>query len=172
MAVNLAVPNPSDLLAIQGIRLGVTEAGIRKPNRKDLLLIELASGTSVAGVFTKNRFCAAPVSLAKANLLGSRIRALVVNTGCANAGTGADGLDRARQVCKKVSNLLGCKPDEVLPFSTGVIMEPLPVDRIALGLPRCAAGLAEKNWAEAATAIMTTDTVAKAFSRQIGRSVV
>jgi glutamate N-acetyltransferase/amino-acid N-acetyltransferase len=167
MAVNLAVPNPSDLLAIQGIRLGVTEAGIRKPNRKDLLLIELASGTSVAGVFTKNRFCAAPVSLAKANLLGSRIRALVVNTGCANAGTGADGLDRARQVCKKVSNLLGCKPDEVLPFSTGVIMEPLPVDRIALGLPRCAAGLAEKNWAEAATAIMTTDTVAKAFSRQV-----
>jgi glutamate N-acetyltransferase/amino-acid N-acetyltransferase len=167
MAVNLAVPNPSELLAIQGIRLGVTEAGIRKPNRKDLLLIELASGTSVAGVFTKNRFCAAPVSLAKANLLGSRIRALVVNTGCANAGTGADGLDRARQVCKKVSNLLGCKPDEVLPFSTGVIMEPLPVDRIALGLPRCAAGLAEKNWAEAATAIMTTDTVAKAFSRQV-----
>src|SRR3954464_5467489 len=163
MAVNLAVPNPSDLLAIQGIRLGVTEAGIRKPNRKDLVLITLASGTTVAGGFNQNRFFAAPVSLSKANLISLRIRALIINTGCANAGTGADWLDRARQVCEKVSKLLGCKPDEVLPFSTGVIMESLPVDRIALGLPRCVAGLAEQNWVEAATAIMTTDTVAKAF---------
>jgi len=174
MAVNLAVPNSSDLLPIPGIRLGVTEAGIRKPNRKDLLLIALASGTTVAGVFTQNRFCAAPVSVTKANLNSANIRALVVNTGCANAGTGADGMNRARQVCKSVATLLGCKSDEVLPFSTGVIMEPLPVDRIALGLPRCVAGLSEQNWAEAATAIMTTDTVAKAFSRQvaIGSSMV
>jgi glutamate N-acetyltransferase/amino-acid N-acetyltransferase len=174
MAVNLAVPNPSDLFPIPGIRLGITEAGIRKPNRKDLLLMSLASGTTVAGVFTQNRFCAAPVSVTKANLKSANIRALVVNTGCANAGTGADGLNRARQVCKEVATLLGCKSDEVLPFSTGVIMESLPVDRIALGLPRCVAGLSEQNWAEAATAIMTTDTVAKAFSRQvkIGSSMV
>jgi len=174
VAVNLPNPDPSGLLAIHGVRLGVTEAGIRKPHRKDLLLIALAAGTTVAGVFTKNRFCAAPVSVAKTNLNRSRIRALVVNTGCANAGTGTDGIGRAKQVCEKVSTLLGCRPDEVLPFSTGVIMEPLPVDRIGLGLPRCVAGLGEGNWAEAATAIMTTDTVAKAFSKQvhIGGSVV
>ena len=174
MAVNLATPNPSDLLAIHGIRLGVTEAGIRKPNRKDLLLITLAAGTTVAGVFTQNRFCAAPVSVAKENLKRSKIRALIVNTGCANAGTGADGIERARQVCKNVSTLIGCNPEEVLPFSTGVIMESLPIDRIALGLPRCVDGLGAGNWAEAATAIMTTDTVAKAFSRRtdIGGSMV
>jgi len=167
MAVNLPNPRPSDLLAIHGVRLGVTEAGIRKPHRKDLLLIALATGTTVAGVFTRNRFCAAPVSVAKANLKRSRIRALVVNTGCANAGTGTEGIGRAEQVCTNVSALLGCSPDEVLPFSTGVIMEPLPVDRIEIGLPRCVAGLGERNWSEAAAAIMTTDTVAKAFSKQV-----
>ena len=168
MAVKLAAPNPSDLLAIKGIRLGVTEAGIRKTNRRDLLLITLATGTRVAGVFTRNRFCAAPVVVAKTNLQsGGNIRALLVNTGCANAGTGEDGIARTRRTCAEVSALLGCAPDQVMPFSTGVIMEPLPVDRIASGLPRCVAALGEKNWVDAATAIMTTDTVAKAFSRRI-----
>jgi len=167
MAVKLAAPNPSDLLAIKGIRLGVTEAGIRKTNRRDLLLITLATGTRVAGVFTRNRFCAAPVVVAKTNLQSGNVRALLVNTGCANAGTGEDGIARTRRTCAEVSALLGCAPDQVLPFSTGVIMEPLPVDRIASGLPRCVAALGEKNWVDAATAIMTTDTVAKAFSRRI-----
>jgi len=167
MAVNLAAPDPSALLPIKGVRLGVTEASVRKANRKDLLLMTLAAGTRVAGVFTRNRFCAAPVIVAKANLQAGGIRALVVNTGCANAGTGEDGIARARQTCVHVSGLLGCESDQVLPFSTGVIMEPLPVDRIAAGLPRCIAALGEKNWADAATAIMTTDTVAKAFSRRV-----
>ncbi len=165
MAVNLAAPDPSALLAIKGVRLGVTEAGVRKANRKDLLLMTLAAGTRVAGVFTRNRFCAAPVAVAKANLQGASVRALIVNTGCANAGTGDDGVARAKQTCAEVSKLLDCGPDQVLPFSTGVIMEPLPVDRIIAGLPRCVAGLGEKNWVDAATAIMTTDTVAKACSR-------
>ena len=167
MAVNLAVLDPSALLPIKGVRLGVTEASVRKANRKDLLLIALAAGTRVAGVFTRNRFCAAPVTVARANLQGGGIRALVVNTGCANAGTGDDGIARARQTCAEVGRLLGCEPDQVLPFSTGVIMEPLPVERIAAGLPRCVAALEEKNWADAATAIMTTDTVAKAFCRRV-----
>ena len=167
MAVNLAAPDPSALLPIKGVRLGITEAGVRKANRKDLLLMTLAAGTRVAGVFTRNRFCAAPVIVAKANLQAGGVRALVVNTGCANAGTGEDGIARARQTCVHVSGLLGCESDQVLPFSTGVIMEPLPVDRIAAGLPRCIAALDEKNWADAATAIMTTDTVAKAFSRRV-----
>jgi len=167
MAVNLAAPNRADLLAIKGVRLGVTEAGVRKANRRDLLLVTLAPGTRVAGVFTRNRFCAAPVLVAKENLQGGNIRALIVNTGCANAGTGEDGIFRAKQTCAAVSKLLGCEPYQVLPFSTGVIMEPLPVDRIAASLPRCVAGLHEKNWADAATAIMTTDTVAKAFSKRV-----
>jgi glutamate N-acetyltransferase/amino-acid N-acetyltransferase len=167
MAVNLAAPEPSALLAIKGIRLGVTEAGIRKANRRDLLLMTLAAGSRVAGVFTRNRFCAAPVVVAKANLQSGSIRALMVNTGCANAGTGEDGIARAKQTCAEVSKLVGCESDQVLPFSTGVIMEPLPVDRIAAGLPRCVAALGERNWAEAATAIMTTDTVAKACSRRV-----
>ncbi len=167
MAVNLSAPDPGALLVIPGVRLGVAKAGIRKPNRQDLLLITLSEGTSVAGVFTRNRFCAAPVSVAKEHLLGGSIRALIVNTGCANAGTGDDGIARARQTCADVSVLLGCRPDQVLPFSTGVIMEPLPVERIAAGLPVCMAGLEEKNWAAGATAIMTTDTVAKAFSTQV-----
>jgi glutamate N-acetyltransferase/amino-acid N-acetyltransferase len=167
MSVNLAAPDPSALLAIKGVRLGVTEAGVRKANRKDLLLMMLAAGTRVGGVFTRNRFCAAPVVVAKAHLQGGGIRALIVNTGCANAGTGDDGIARAKQTCAEVSKLLDCEPDQVLPFSTGVIMEPLPVDRIASGLPRCVAGLGENNWADAAIAIMTTDTVAKACSRRV-----
>ena len=175
MAVNLTTPDPSALLAIKGVRLAVTEAGVRKANRKDLLLMTLAAGTRVAGVFTLNRFCAAPVVVAKGHLQGGSIRALIVNTGCANAGTGEDGIARANQTCAEVAKLLHCEPDQVLPFSTGVIMEPLPVDRIASALPRCVAGLGENNWADAAIAIMTTDTVAKACSRRVdigGHSIV
>lgn len=167
MAVNLSVPDPASLLAIKGVRLGIAEAGIRKANRKDLLVMALAPGARVAGVFTRNRFCAAPITVAKANLQNGSVRALLVNTGCANAGTGDDGMLRTQQTCAEVASLLGCEASEVLPFSTGVIMEPLPVDRIAAGLPRCVANLAEDNWAQAATAIMTTDTVAKACSRKV-----
>jgi len=167
MAVNLAPCNPAELIAIKGVRLGVAEAGVRKPNRRDLLLMVLDPGTRVAGVFTRNRFCAAPVLVAKEHLHQDNIRALLINTGCANAGTGDDGISRARKTCADVSALLGCNPNQVLPFSTGVIMEPLPVERIAAGLPLCIASLDERNWADAATAIMTTDTVPKAFSRQV-----
>jgi glutamate N-acetyltransferase/amino-acid N-acetyltransferase len=167
MAVNLSAPDPASLLAIKGVRLGITEAGIRKANRKDLLVMALAPGARVAGVFTRNRFCAAPVTVAKTNLQKGSVRALLVNTGCANAGTGDDGMLRAQQTCVEAARLLGCEANEVLPFSTGVIMEPLPVDRIAAGLPGCIANLAEGNWVEAAIAIMTTDTVAKACSRKV-----
>jgi glutamate N-acetyltransferase / amino-acid N-acetyltransferase len=167
MPVNLKTPDPAALLPVAGVRLGTAEAAIRKANRKDLLLMELAEGSQVAGVFTRNRFCAAPVTVAKAHLAAGSIRALLVNTGCANAGTGDDGVVRTRQTCTEVANLLGCGAEQVLPFSTGVIMEPLPVDRIATGLPRCVANLGERNWLEAAQAIMTTDIVPKAYSHQV-----
>jgi len=166
MAVHLAPPDPARLFPVPGVELGVAIAGVKKAGRKDLLLMRLAPGAAVAGVFTRNRFCAAPVVLAKKNL-GRSIRALVVNTGNANAGTGADGLKRAAQVCESVARHLACAADQVLPFSTGVIMEPLPVERIAAGLPQAVADLAPANWASAAEAIMTTDTVAKAASRKV-----
>ncbi len=134
MAVNLPPPDPKSLHPVSGVELGVAMAGIRKPNRKDLLVMRLAPGTAVAGVFTKNRFCAAPVLLAKKHLKNA-VRALVVNTGNANAGTGKDGLARALSVCTSLSKQLGSKRQQILPFSTGVIMEPLPVERIAAGLP-------------------------------------
>jgi len=167
MAVNLSTPDPALLLPVKGVRLGIAEAGVRKANRKDLMLMTLSKGARVAGVFTRNRFCAAPVTVAKAHLQTGSIQALIVNTGCANAGTGEDGLARARQTCSEVAALLGCTTEQVLPFSTGVIMEPLPVERIAAGLPRCVAALSETNWAAAAQAIMTTDTVPKAYSKRI-----
>jgi glutamate N-acetyltransferase/amino-acid N-acetyltransferase len=165
MAVNLPAPEPAQLHAVSGVELGVARAGIRKPDRKDLLVMRLALGTAVAGVFTRNRFCAAPVVLAKAHLRHA-VRALVVNTGNANAGTGRDGLARALAVCKAAAAGLGCRPQQVLPFSTGVIMEPLPSERIAAGLPDAIRNLRADNWASAAEAIMTTDTVPKAFSRK------
>jgi glutamate N-acetyltransferase/amino-acid N-acetyltransferase len=166
MAVNLEAPDPARLLAVPGVELGVAVAAIRKRGRRDLLVVRLAPGAAVAGVFTRNRFCAAPVVLAKRHL-ANRGRALVVNTGNANAGTGADGLKRASQVCSALAELLGCRADEVLPFSTGVIMEPLPVARIVAGLPAAVADLREDNWAAAAEAIMTTDTVPKAASLRV-----
>src|SRR5438477_1874656 len=134
MAVNLPSPDPTSLHPVPGVELGVAMAGIRKPGRKDLLVVRLAPGSRVAGVFTQNRFCAAPVLICRQNLSGkAAIRALVVNTGNANAGTGKDGLKRAREVCAALARRLGCKPREVLPFSTGVIMEPLPAERIVAG---------------------------------------
>lgn len=167
MAVNLKPPRPEDLLPVRGLQLGVTEAGIRKSGRKDLLLMTLADGAHVAGVFTQNRFSAAPVQVAKEHL-ASRVapRALVVNTGNANAGTGKEGLARARLSCDEVARLLDCAARQVLPFSTGVIMEPLPVERILAGLPACIADLSEDNWMRAAESIMTTDSVPKARSRR------
>jgi glutamate N-acetyltransferase/amino-acid N-acetyltransferase len=175
MAVNLEPPRPEDLLTIAGVRLGVARAGIRKPNRKDLLLIAIDEGSRVAAVFTKNRFAAAPVIVCKEHLAEKDpIRAVVVNTGVANAGTGQEGLLRARETCVVAANLLDVENSQILPMSTGVIMEPLPVDRIATGLPACIADLSADHWASAAEAIMTTDTVPKAVSRQVvidGRTV-
>jgi glutamate N-acetyltransferase/amino-acid N-acetyltransferase len=175
MAVNLEPPRPEDLLTIAGVRLGVARAGIRKPNRKDLLLIAIDEGSRVAAVFTRNRFAAAPVIVGKQHLTEKEpIRAIVVNTGVANAGTGQDGLAKARETCAAVADLLGIQSAQVLPMSTGVIMEALPVDRIKAGLPDCVADLSANHWASAAEAVMTTDTVPKAISRQVvidGRTV-
>jgi glutamate N-acetyltransferase/amino-acid N-acetyltransferase len=171
MPVNLKPPDARSLLPVKGVSLGATEAGIRKADRKDLLVMKLESGTRVAGVFTQNRFCAAPVTVARQHLSlldpGTSVRALLVNTGCANAGTGREGVAAARQTCNDLARLLGCSAAQVLPFSTGVIMEPLPVERIAAGLPACLAGLREDNWLAAAQAIMTTDTLPKAASRRV-----
>jgi glutamate N-acetyltransferase/amino-acid N-acetyltransferase len=171
MPVNLKPPDPKSLLPVNGVGLGVAEAGIRKANRKDLLVMKFESGARVAGVFTQNRFCAAPVTVARQHLTmldpGASVRALLVNTGCANAGTGKEGIAAARQTCNDLARLLGCSAAQVLPFSTGVIMEPLPVERIAAGLPACLAGLRVDNWLSAAQAIMTTDTLPKAASRRV-----
>ena len=169
MPVNLSAPQAADLFAVPGVRIGVVEAGIRKANRRDLTLMLIDEGASVAGVFTQNRFCAAPVQVCREHLhSGAGVRALLINTGNANAGTGEDGLARARESCSALAALLGVTSHQVLPFSTGVIMETLPLDRIKAGLPgaieaaRGATGSAQ--WLDAAQGIMTTDTVAKAFS--------
>jgi glutamate N-acetyltransferase/amino-acid N-acetyltransferase len=164
MAVNLSPPNPAALHPVPGVELGVAMAGVRKASRKDLLVMRLAPGTAVAGVFTQNRFCAAPVILARKHL-ANEVQALVVNTGNANAGTGEDGIRRALLVCDALASHLGCDAEQVLPFSTGVIMEPLPAERIVAALPR--ALLHQDDWLSAAEAIMTTDTVPKAYSRKV-----
>jgi len=168
MPVNLTAPDPASLHPVPGVRLGVTMAGVRKANRRDLSVIALDEGSSVAGVFTKNRFCAAPVQVCREHLAGADpIRAILVNTGNANAGTGQDGLARARQGCEALAALMGLQAQQILPFSTGVIMEVLPVERIVAGLPAAIAALKADNWAEAAAGIMTTDTLPKAASRQV-----
>ncbi|MBM3391710.1 MAG: bifunctional glutamate N-acetyltransferase/amino-acid acetyltransferase ArgJ [Betaproteobacteria bacterium] len=167
MPVNLKPPAAERLLPVKGVALGIAQAGIRKANRRDLLLIRLDERAAVAGVFTQNRFCAAPVLVCREHLRSGAIRALVVNTGIANAGTGEAGLAASRASCDAVARQLGCDPAQVLPFSTGVIMEPLPVERVVAGLPACAADLREDNWAAAAEAIMTTDTLPKAASRKV-----
>ncbi|HET8608789.1 MAG TPA: bifunctional glutamate N-acetyltransferase/amino-acid acetyltransferase ArgJ [Burkholderiales bacterium] len=171
MAVNLTAPDPAGIHPVPGIALGIANANIRKPDRKDLLLLRIDDGARVAGVFTQNRFCAAPVIVAREHLsllgVNATVRALVVNTGNANAGTGDEGIAAARHTCETAAQLLGCAATQVLPFSTGVISEPLPVERVVAGLPQCIADLDEHNWVSAAEAIMTTDTVPKAVSRQV-----
>ena len=172
MPVNLVATPANELLPVPGVRWGIAEAGIRKAGRKDLSVLLLDEGSVVGGVFTQNRFCAAPVQICRENLaLNSGathgIRAMVINTGNANAGTGADGLMRARATCIALAQQLNVSPEQILPFSTGVIMEPLPHDRIAAGLPAALADAQAEHWARAAEAIMTTDTVAKAFSKRI-----
>ena len=168
MSVNLLPPNPAELFPIAGVRIGVTEAGIRKAQRKDLTVVLLDPGASVAGVFTQNRFCAAPVQLCRQHLAsGAGIRAMLINTGNANAGTGEQGMADARASCAALAGLLGCKATQILPFSTGVIMEPLPIAKIAAGLPAAVANVQADNWFNAAEAIMTTDIVAKALSKQV-----
>ena len=172
MPVKLVAPQAPSLLPIRGIQLGFAKAHVRKPNRKDVLVMKLAEGSHVVGVFTLNRFCAAPVILCKDYLAqdlnkNQGIRALLVNTGCANAGTGEDGLNRAKQSCDALSGLLNIDANQVLPFSTGIILEPLPVDKVIAGLPAAIENLKEDNWLNAAEAIMTTDIVAKGTSRSI-----
>ncbi len=167
MAVNLSVPQAGELHPVAGVRIGVTEAGIRKANRKDLTVVLIDAGSSVAGVFTQNRFCAAPVQVCRDHLQHGDIRAMVINTGNANAGTGEDGLVRARSTCIAMARHLNLAPEQILPFSTGVIMESLPVERIEAGLPAALADARPDHWLRAAEGIMTTDTVAKAFSTQV-----
>jgi glutamate N-acetyltransferase/amino-acid N-acetyltransferase len=168
MPVNLAPLDPARLYPVAGLELGTARAAIRKPNRRDVLLARLAPGATAAGVFTRNRFCAAPVTVCREHLAaGAGIRAFVVNTGNANAGTGEPGLAAARQTCAAVAALLGCEPAQVLPFSTGVILEPLPVDRLVAGLPAARDDLRADQWGIAAEAIMTTDTCPKAASRRV-----
>jgi len=172
MPVNLLATPAADLFPVPGVRWGIAEAGIRKAGRKDLSVLLLDEGSVVGGVFTQNRFCAAPVQICREHLalhggLTQGIRAMLINTGNANAGTGADGLMRARASCIALAQQLNVSPEQILPFSTGVIMEPLPHDRIAAVLPAALADARHDNWARAAEAIMTTDTVAKAFSKCI-----
>jgi glutamate N-acetyltransferase/amino-acid N-acetyltransferase len=168
MPVNLTPPVAAQLLPVAGVSLGSAEANIKRENRKDLLVMQLCEGARVAGVFTKNRFCAAPVIVAREHLAQlDGIRALLVNTGNANAGTGEQGMSDARTTCAALAGLLGCKAAQILPFSTGVIMEPLPVAKIAAGLPGAVANMRADNWYDAANAIMTTDIVAKAISKQV-----
>lgn len=168
MPVNLSVPHPDSLSPVEGVRIGVTEAGVRKQGRKDLTVILLDKGTCVGGVFTTNRYCAAPVQICRSHLsLGAEVRALVINTGNANAGTGADGLARARSICVALAGKLGIAVEQVLPFSTGVIMESLPNDRIEAGLDSALSDAQPDYWLRAAEGIMTTDTVPKAYSAKV-----
>ena len=168
MPVNLTVAPPEALHPVGGVRIGTAMAGVRKANRRDLTVVALDVGSAVAGVFTQNRFCAAPVQLCRRHLAAEPgARALLINTGNANAGTGEDGLQRAQATCTALAQLMAVAPEQVLPFSTGVIMETLPSDRIIAGLPAALGSLRADGWAEAAQAIMTTDTVPKAASRQV-----
>ena len=171
MTVNLPLPLKSELKPVKGFEMGIAEAGIKKANRKDLLVMTLAPGSQVAGVFTLNRFCAAPVQVCREHLAqegrNGEIRALVVNTGNANAGTGESGMKHALETCAALAKDLNLHPEQILPFSTGVILEPLPIEKIISALPRAVAKLGEDNWLDAAQAIMTTDTQPKAASATV-----
>lgn len=168
MPVKLTTPVASALLPVNGITLGFAEANVRTANRKDVLVVQLVEGAHVSGVFTQNKFCAAPVIVCKQHLAATNdIRALLVNTGNANAGTGEPGLQHAKQSCDALACLLDLNSEQILPFSTGVILEPLPVDRIINALPAAITNLKADNWFNAAESIMTTDILPKATSRQL-----
>lgn len=186
MPVNLPPPTVERIFAVDGVSIGTAAAGIRKPGRRDLTLLLLEPGVNCAAVFTRNRFCAAPVIVAREHLAqaaqsGASIRALLINTGNANAGTGAIGLSAARDSCAALAALLDCRPEQILPFSTGVILEPLPLDRLRAGLPELvraaragATATGTQAWIDAAHAIMTTDTAPKVASRRVdanGRAI-
>jgi glutamate N-acetyltransferase/amino-acid N-acetyltransferase len=168
MAVNLHIPKDDAVYPVPGVEIGVTEAGIRKADRRDLTVFKLSPGSTVAGVFTRNRFCAAPVLVCQEHLAaGTAIQALVINTGNANAGTGEPGLKAANETCDALAKLMGLTSQQILPFSTGVILEPLPVDRIKAGLPAALKNLSANNWVSAAHGIMTTDTLPKIHSQRV-----
>ncbi|MBU2925509.1 bifunctional glutamate N-acetyltransferase/amino-acid acetyltransferase ArgJ [Colwellia sp. 1_MG-2023] len=173
MPVNLPEIIPASLNPIEGIRLGWAESNIKKPNRKDLLIIEIADGSAVSGVFTQNRFCAAPVTLCKKHLNAVKnqavpsIKALVINTGNANAGTGEQGMNDAIATCEQLAEIMAIPVQSILPFSTGVILEHLPMDKLLAGLPHAVANLTANNWADAASTIMTTDVAPKAYATQV-----
>ncbi len=171
MTVNLPLPQKDQLKPVKGFQMGITQAGIKKANRKDLLVMTLAPGSQVAGVFTLNRFCAAPVQVCREHLAqegrNGEVRALVVNTGNANAGTGEAGMKHALETCDVLAEELKLNPAQILPFSTGVILEPLPIEKITSALPNAVANLGEDNWLDAAEAIMTTDTQPKATSMTV-----
>ena len=171
MTVNLPLPQKADLKPVKGFEMGIAEAGIKKANRKDLLVMTLAPGSQVAGVFTLNRFCAAPVQVCREHLAqegrNGEIRALVVNTGNANAGTGETGMKHALETCAALAKDLKINSEQILPFSTGVILEPLPIEKIITALPKALSNLDENNWFDAAQAIMTTDTQPKAASMTV-----
>ena len=165
MSVNLSAPDPKTIFPVPGVLLGTAEGGIRKAGRRDVMVMRFDEGTQVAGVFTRNRFAAAPVQVCRAHqAIGTDVRALIVNTGIANAGTGAIGLNDARRTCAELAAVSGCRTEEVLVFSTGVIMEPLPMDRLLKAIPAAVADCAPEHWIDASKAIMTTDTVNKCVS--------
>ncbi len=157
----------SELFPVSGVRIGIAEAGIRKANRKDVVIFELAAGSTVAATFTTNAFCAAPVHVAKKHLATEACRYWLVNTGCANAGTGEQGMQDALQSCDALAKITAVKPESILPFSTGVIGELLPMERLVGGLPKALADLDANHWLRAAEGIMTTDTRPKASSKKI-----
>lgn len=169
MPVHLSPPNPADIFPIPGVQIGIAQAGVKKPGKDDLTVFLMDEGVSIGGVFTKNRFKAAPVQICESVLTNtnSNVRAFVINTGNANAGTGAVGLQHAKLVCAALADLLKVSEDQILPFSTGVIMEPLPFEKIIKALPDALKNLSNDCWAKAAYSIMTTDTVAKAFSKRV-----
>ena len=154
-------------LPVSGVRLATAAAGIRYKNRKDVCLVELAQGGTAAGVFTQNKFCAAPVHVAKENLAKDPVRYLIINSGNANAGTGDEGMRAARETCRTVAALAGCPMSQVLPFSTGVIGQDLPILPFQQVMPSLMSGLNEDGWEDAARTIMTTDTRPKFCSKQI-----